>query len=406
LRILIVTQYFWPENFRINSLAKDLYSRGHDVTVYTGLPNYPEGKVFPGYRRFFCYTETYDGIEIKRVPMIPRGNATSFRLAINYLSFALSSSFSALFFLRSEYDVIFVYEPSPITVGIPAILLRKLKKIPILFWVQDLWPESLSATGAIQSKGLLDMVSGLVKYIYNRCDYILVQSNAFIEPIEKCGVNKNKIKYFPNSAEKIYKPIDPININLKLYLPEGFVVMFAGNIGVAQSIETIIKAALILKQYDSIKWVIIGDGRNKDWLKEQIITHQLDSTVYFLKQKPMEDMPGYFSTADVLLATLKNDPIFSLTIPSKVQSYLACAKPIIASIDGETARIIKESGGGLSVPAENAKELANAVLEMYQMTEKERINMGSNGRKYFEENYESERLVEQLEQWMSDSIKA
>lgn len=402
MRILVVTQYFWPENFRINSLAKDLCSRGHEVTVLTGIPNYPKGKIFPGYRNFSWSSETYDGIKIKRVPMVPRGNATAFRLAINYFSFAISSSLYVLFLLKGKYDVIFVFEPSPITVGIPAILIKKLKKIPILFWVQDLWPESLSATGALESKSLISMLSWLVKYIYNKCDYILVQSNAFIPSIEKCGVDKNKIKYFPNSAEKIYKPIDPRKVNLKSDIPEGFVVMFAGNIGAAQSIDTIVNAALILKQHDSIKWVFIGDGRYKDWLKEQITTHQLDNSVYWLKQKPMEDMPEYFSTADVLLATLKNDPIFSLTIPSKVQSYLACAKPIVASIDGETARIIEESGGGLAVPAENAEELANAVLEMCQMTEKERINIGANGRKYFEANYESERLVQQLEQWMSD----
>ena len=405
MRILIITQYFWPENFRINSLAKDLFSKGHEITIYTGLPNYPKGKIFPGYRKFCWSSETYDGIKITRVPMIPRGNASSFRLSINYFSFAISSTLSAFFLLKNEYDVIFVYEPSPITVGIPAIWVKKLKKIPILFWVQDLWPESLSATGAIQSKILLNMVSRLVKYIYNKCDYILVQSNAFVTSIEKCGVHKSKIKYFPNSAEKIYKPVDSNKVNLKADLPKGFVVMFAGNIGVAQSIETIIKAALILKEYNFIKWVIIGDGRNKDWLKKKIVDHQLDSTVYLIEQKPAEEMPDYFSMADVLVATLKDDPIFSLTIPSKVQSYLACAKPIAVSINGETARVIKESGGGISVPAENPKEFANAIFRIYQMSEEDRMNMGLSGRKYFEENYESEKLVEQLEQWMGELRK-
>ncbi len=406
MKVLVVSQYFWPESFRINDLVKDLQSRGHEITIFTGLPNYPGGTIFSGYCKFCWQTEDYKGIEVKRVPLIPRGKGSSMRLALNYFSFALFSCLSAPFSLRKNYDVIFVYEPSPITVGLPAVVLKKIKKIPVIFWVQDLWPESLSATGAVKSTFLIKMVNHLVHYIYHACDLILVQSKAFIPSIMNFGVDKNCIHYFPNSAEKLYRPINGDDMEFIDDLPDGFRVIFAGNIGSAQSIETVLEAAVILKSKSSIHWVIIGDGRKKKWLEDEIVKQQLVSTVHLFGQKPLEDMPKYFAVADVLLATLKQDPIFALTIPSKIQSYLACGKAVVAAIDGETASVIKDSGGGVSVPAENAEKLAAAVLDLYSMSKEERIEMGDRGRQYFEEHFESDKLVNQLENWMINLTQA
>ena len=398
MNLLVVTQYFWPEKFLINELVKDLQAKGHEITVYTGTPNYPEGKVFNGYCKFCWSTENFDGIKVLRVPLITRGKGGSVRLALNYFSFVLFSCVSVPFLVRENYDAIFVFEPSPISVCLPAILIKKSRKIPIVLWVQDLWPESLSATGAIKSNFIIEMVRKLVKYIYQNCNLILVQSRAFTPSIKDKGISGAKISYFPNSAEKLYKPIEKKCVEkIDKEIPAGFRVVFAGNIGAAQSIDTIVDAALLLKEYTDIQWVIIGDGRKKEWLENQVQKNRLDNTVYLLGQKPISEMPYYFSAADILLVTLKRDPIFSLTIPSKIQSYLACGKPIVASIDGESARIIEESRAGVSVPAENAEELSHAVIKMYELQKSELDEMGKNGRRYFEENFESNKLISQLE---------
>lgn len=405
MKILIVSQYFWPEDFRINDLALGLKDKGHKITVLTGLPNYPSGSFFPGYGFFRKLRENYEGIEVVRVPLIPRGKGSGVRLALNYFSFVFFACLLSPFCCRRKYDVIFVYEPSPITVGLPALLLKKLKQAPIVFWVQDLWPESLSATGAVKSAWILRLVEGLVKYIYQGCDLILVQSKAFYAPIEKLGVDKARIQYFPNSAEALYKPVvlehDAAEIAA---MPNGFRVMFAGNIGAAQDFGTILGAAEKLKSYPDIHWLILGDGRMLPWVKDQIAKRGLGGTFHLLGRHPVEAMPRYFALADAMLVTLKKEPIFSLTIPAKVQSYLACGKPLIAALDGEGARIVQEAGAGLTPAAENSEDLANSVLEMYRMSPAERLAMGELGKQYFELNFERSILFDRLDKWF-DNLK-
>ena len=204
MRILIITQYFWPETFRINDLAKGLVDLGHEITVLTGKPNYPDGKFYDGYGFFRKSRDEYCGIEVVRAPVIPRGKGSSIRLVVNYISFAIFASFVALRKCYRSYDLIFVYEPSPITVGIPAILLKKVARVPIIFWVQDIWPESLTATGAIKSKLIIKLVRTLVKVIYKACDLILVQSEAFVSSIRSLGIEESRIRFYPNSAEDFY----------------------------------------------------------------------------------------------------------------------------------------------------------------------------------------------------------
>jgi UDP-N-acetylglucosamine:LPS N-acetylglucosamine transferase len=257
LRILIVTQYFWPENFRITDLASALKDKGHDVTVLTGMPNYPSGKLYKGYSWWKKRNEEVLGIPIIRVPLFIRRDSKSWQLAANYLSFVLSACLLAPWFLRRKrFDAVFCYGPSPITVAIPAILIAKLKKVPLYFWVQDLWPEAISATGAIKSPKILSIVRSMVKRVYQFCDLILVQSKSFIEPVIVVGAKRDKVKYFPNWAESLYKPVKlDMNAPERLEVPNnGFVVMFAGNLGVAQSLDTIIAAADKLKEEKSI-WV-------------------------------------------------------------------------------------------------------------------------------------------------------
>lgn len=401
MHVLIVTQYFWPENFRINDLALGLREKGYEITVLTGKPNYPWGRFFPGYGFFTRRQENYHGVTVVRVPLFPRGDGRPWQLVINYLSFALFASLCGPFFCRGKFDLVFVYEPSPITVGLPALLLKRIKTAPIMFWVQDLWPESLSATGAIQSTWVLKLVEKVVRYIYHGCDLILAQSRAFFLPIERLGVEGSRILYFPNSAEELYRPVTvEQDAPERRAMPAGFRVMFAGNIGRAQDFETILGAAEGLKTHSDIHWVIIGDGRMSGWLQEQVERRKLAETVHLLGRQPLEAMPRYFSLADVLLVTLKKEPIFSMTIPSKVQSYLACGKPLIAALDGEGARIVRESGAGLAPITESPQALADAVLGMYQLPDVERRAMGLRGRHYFEDHFERRMLLERLDGWM------
>jgi len=401
LKVLIVTQYFWPENFRINDLLLGLKEKGHEVKVLTGVPNYPGGRFFTGYNFFGPLFETYEDIPIFRVPLIPRGNGSRVRMLLNYFSFVLFSCIFAPFRRLGSVDLIFIYEPSPITVCLPALLLKKLKSAPVMFWMQDLWPESLSATGAISSDKILKMVDTLVKFIYRGCNRILVQSRAFIEPVMRQGGDPNRILYFPNSAEELYQPVIlEKDTHERAVVPDGFWVTFAGNIGAAQDFGTILDAAERLKDRTEINWVVIGDGRMFSWVKSQVVKRNLKKTVYLLGRYPAEMMPRFFALSDVLLVTLKKEPIFALTIPSKIQSYLACAKPIIAALDGEGASVVEEAGAGVNCPAENPETLADAVLKLYNMSGRERKDMGQKGRSYFEKHFEREMLLDRLDGWM------
>lgn len=405
MNILIVTQYFWPESFRINDLAEGLAERGHNITVLTGKPNYPVGKFFPGYGFLRKGQEQYGNIKIIRSPLIPRGKKNKLQLMLNYISFAFFSSLIG-FLKCKKPDVIFVYEPSPITVGLPAVFLKKIKRAPILFWVQDLWPESVVAVGAVRSPKIVKWLEKLVKFIYARCDLILTTSLAYFDSIKKYDVSDHKLRYFPQTAEKIYSPVhlseDASEIKM---FPAGFRIMFAGNIGIAQDPETIVAAANHLRDYKDIKWLLFGDGSRREWLQSEIERCQLQETVYWFGQHPVDSMPRFFSQADALLVILKKTPVFSLTIPAKIQSYLACAKPIIAVLDGEGRRVVEEAGAGLTVHTEDPHALAQTVLKMYQMDAEERKQMGYNGKVYFDEHFERDVLLNRLETWMCEAVE-
>ena len=405
MHVLIVTQYFWPETFRINGLAQGLAKIGHRVTILTGKPNYPTGRFFEGYSFWNRGRETFAESDVIRVPLVPRGNGSGFRLAVNYLSFALSASLLAPFLVRGPFDVILVYEPSPVTVGLPALVLKRLKRAPILFWVQDLWPESLSATGAVQSKWVLGLVASLVGFIYKSCDLVLVQSRAFVDLVRARGARTDTIRYFPNSADALYCPVEQRTIRASGVLPDGFRVMFAGNVGAAQSFETILAAAEILRDRHAIHWVILGEGRQSRWVREEIVRRGLGHCVHMLGQHPENSMPEWFARADVLLVTLKSDPIFALTIPSKIQSYMACGRPILAALDGEGARVVKEACAGLVVSAEDAAALAEAVLHMSNMPLSEREMLGQNGRRYFLQEFDRDTLLARLDSWMKELVR-
>jgi colanic acid biosynthesis glycosyl transferase WcaI len=404
MRLLVVSQYFWPENFRINDLVADMVGRGHEVTVLTGQPNYPSGQFFPGYGWARPYTEGYQGARVVRVPLVPRGSAGAIRLALNYISFAVFGALGVWLRLRGKFDAVFVFEVSPVTVGIPAIVASRRFKAPILFWVLDLWPESLTAAGGVRSPSVLRAVDRLVKWIYRNCSRVLVQSRAFVPEIARHGVPDSNILYFPSWGESLFQPLQQADYTLLPPLREGFKVFFAGNIGEAQDLPAVLKAAELLRDRTDIHWLIVGDGRMAAWAKEEVQRRGL-SQVHFLGWHPLELMPHFYAAADALLLPLKREPIFALTIPGKLQSYLACARPILAMLDGEGARIVQESGAGFTCPAGDADGLAAQVLNLATMPNDERRAMGCKGRNYYEANFDRTRLFDQLETWLEDAIQ-
>ena len=404
MKILIVSQYFWPESFIINDLAKSLVSQGHEIQVLTGKPNYPDGKVFQGYSAEGCTEEYYDRrISVYRAPLRPRAAGGAKNLLLNYLSFIVNG---LRYFPRAvqgkSFDVIFVFAPSPITSVIPGIFLKWKLDAHLAVWVQDLWPESLSATGFIRNRFLLWIVSWLVRGIYALTDTLLVQSRAFEKPIARYA-HVDKLAYYPNSYM-----MDADSVVSESQLPEAlietleknFCLVFAGNLGTAQSVETLIQAAESLRHLPDCKLILVGSGSMTGWLLEQKNSRELDNLV-LAGRFPPSDMHQFFSRAAGLLVTLKRDEIFSYTIPSKVQAYLAAGRPIVAALDGEGANVVEAAGAGLSCPAEDAHGLSLCIETLYRMPLAEREALGAAGRRYFLENFEmgrqAQRLVDILE---------
>lgn len=409
MKILLVSQYFWPESFIINDLVRSLVNQGHTVQIVTGKPNYPEGKIFQGYTAEGCVNELFEHhVPVHRVPLRPRGAGGAKNLLLNYLTFVLSGLW---FFPRAvkgcSFDVIFVFAPSPITSVVPAIYLKWRLKSHLAVWVQDLWPESLSATGFIRNRLALHLVGWLVRAIYACTDTLLVQSKAFRAPVARYA-REDKILYYPNSHQD--SPLQPatctqVPAELLAQLEQNFCLVFAGNLGTAQSVETLVQAAERLRHLPSCKLVLVGSGSMLGWVEEQKSLRDLDNLILAGRFPPSE-MPQFFSRAAALLVTLKREEIFAYTIPSKVQAYLAAGRPVIAALDGEGARVIEEAGAGLSCPAEDSAGLARCIEQLFHMPAAEREKFGKSGREYFLANFEmtrqSQRLVEILQNRISE----
>lgn len=394
LRVLIVSQYFWPENFRINDVVKSLLEKGVEVKVLTGKPNYPRGKIFSGYRAWGCQRETYQGMDINRIPLRPRGNG-GWRLALNYLSFVVSGLLFAPWMLRKKrFDVIFIYAPSPILQAIPAIFLGWLKRCPVVLWVQDLWPESLSATGYVRNRAVLKLVERVVRFIYRHTDLLLVQSKAFEGPVRALA-SDTPIAYYPNSVDDTFAVPARGELPMVAGLGEGFSILFAGNIGIAQAVGVIVEAASLLKEYADIHFIVLGDGSSREWMLKEARQRGLVN-LHLPGRFPVETMPGFMQKASALLVTLANQPIFAATIPNKVQAYMAAGRPIIACLNGEGARLVVEAGAGLATPAEVPRALADTILHLYRQSPDRREKMGKNGRRYYQEHFDHGRLVDQL----------
>jgi glycosyltransferase involved in cell wall biosynthesis len=299
-----------------------------------------------------------------------------------------------------EFDAILVFAPSPITQAIPAILLKWLKKAKLALWVQDLWPESLSATGFVRNPYLLRAVGWMVRGIYHQCDTLLVQSRAFVEPVAHYA-DRAKIQYYPNSMDiSSPKAVESVPSELLELLEQHFCVVFAGNLGTAQALETIVQAAIHLRDDPNVRLVLVGSGSRLAWLKAQQQAHGLDNLV-LPGRFPMEAMPQIFERASALLVSLSNEPAFAQTIPSKIQAYLAAGRPIIACMNGEGARVVCEARAGLASPAEQVLPLVANIQRISEMGDAERMAMGRSGKAYFDANFEMQRQVEILVKYLA-----
>ncbi len=404
MKLLIVSQYFWPENFRVNDLVSELQTRGHDVTVLTALPNYPEGVVHADFRAAPEKFNEFEGAEVVRVPFLPRGKG-SVRLVLNYASFAIMTASVGAWKLKGRaYDAIFVFQPSPITACLPALWIGRLKRAPVVLWVLDLWPETLSAIGVVRSPKLLGIIGRMVALIYRNCALVLGQSRAFQHNITHYSGDAARFRYFPGWAES------PLQGKLEDVQPapevnefrETFNIVFAGNIGDAQDFPAILDAAELLRERSEIRWLIVGDGRAGEWVSMEIERRNLHHSVKLLGRHPLHRMPAFFRGADALLVTLKRDPVFAMTIPGKVQTYLAAGVPLLAMLDGEGARIIEESGAGLVAPAGDSAALARHVATLAATSDVERKAMGDAAVAYSHREFDRGELVTQLENWLRE----
>lgn len=396
MRLLIVTQYFWPENFIINDLAQCFAEAGHTVTVATGKPNYPSGKIYPGYeKRGFISEKFSQGINVIRIPHCPRHDGRVLALSANFLSFSISGLLLFPCLLRRQsFDAVSFFGVSPLTAALPALLMSRLKKAHLAIWVQDLWPESLSATGYLKSRLVQWPMKAIMRLIYRSSDTLLLQSKAFLSSVSNY-TNAGKIVYFPNPAPRTESHESVLPEALKAHFENSFSVVFAGNLGRSQSLGTIVEAAVLLKGHPQIRFIFVGGGREEDRLKRRISALKLDN-IKMTGHLSRKLMPMIFRLSDALLLTLKGDEALGMLVPSKTQAYLQAGKPIIAAINGEAARLIKESKSGLVCPAQDSEALAEIILTLVSMPDKIRRSMGLAGRQYFEKYFDINNLSKEL----------
>lgn len=382
MKVLTVCQYYDPEPFRITDMCEELVQRGHEVTILTGVPNYPMGKIYPGYEKGQKRVEEKNGVKIIRCLTIPRKTDTLHRL-LNYFSYPISAWFK-VGKLDNDFDVVFTNQQSPVMMCWPAIRYAKKHHKKVVMYCMDLWPASLAA-GGMRDGVVYKFFGWLSKGVYRKMDLILNTSRMFEDYLVKeFGIEKNRIQHLPQYAEEIFDHVGSVKDD---YVD----LMFAGNVGTAQSIDTIIKAAKLVKN-SRVRWHIVGDGKELENLRK--MAEGMDNVI-FHGRKPLEEMPKYYAMADAMLVTLMRDSVISLTLPGKVQTYMAAGKPIICAGDGETKLTIEEAGCGFAVGGEDAQGLAEVVERFVASADKE--SMGGKARAYFDAHYRRENFFDGLE---------
>lgn len=402
--ILVISQYFYPEQFRINDLCTEWVNRGYKVTVVTGIPNYPQGKFYDGYGIRKKRKEIYNGVEIIRIPIIPRGHK-AFMLVLNYLSFVFSGFLWKLF-TRIKADYVFIFEVSPMTQALPGVWYAKKRKIPCYLYVQDLWPENVEIVAGIKSKKILAIIERMVNYIYRNCDKILTTSKSFVQEVQKRVFdNKSKVSFLPQYAEEIYKPVEKADVP-EIPDDNSFKIIFTGNIGMAQGLDILPRVAekiKIVTKFDAasktsdIKFVVVGDGRYKDKLIFEIAARSVEDMFIIIGQQPANRIPELLSKCNAAFLSFMDNFLFSMTIPAKLQSYMACGLPIIASASGESEKIIVEAKCGICSKIGDVESLTNNIILLSNMENSELKKMGQNSLGYCTNNYNKKNIMDQMD---------
>jgi colanic acid biosynthesis glycosyl transferase WcaI len=402
MRILLITQWFQPEPmFKGIPFAKELSKLGHEVEVLTGFPNYPEGEIYKGYKIRWLQRETIDSIPVIRVPLYPSHDKSGFQRFINYASFALSAAIIGPWVVKKA-DVAYVYHP-PGTIGLPAIILKMLRRIPFVYDIQDLWPESLAASGMFTNKFGLWLVDRWCRLVYKVASRIVVLSPGYKKELIERGVRDDKIRVIYNWVDDTMVKSTPKNPALatKLGLSGKFNVVFAGNLGKGQALQSVLTAAEILQKESSrVQFVFVGTGVEAETLKRK--NHDMGlNNVLFIPQQPMSEIGAILALADVLLVHLKDIPLYRTTIPSKIQAYMAAGRPILIGVRGDASDLVVNAKAGFPCIPENAESIAEGVRKFLKMSQQELDTMGENGRKFYQQELSLEvgarRLAEVLE---------
>lgn len=402
-KILVVCQHYWPEGFRINDVCDYFVENNCEVEVLCGIPNYPEGKFFDGYSYFKKRHQVHRKVTIRRAFEVPRGNNTNIRIFLNYVSFPFASLFHIPRLLTKRYDKIYIHQLSPVMMGLAGIIVGRLKKTETTMYVLDLWPENLYSVIPIKNKVLHWLAEKHSHWYYKKADKLVALSNAMQAKLLKAtNKPKEKVIVLPQACEKVYEEIVD-DKNLKNRFKDGFNILFAGNISPAQSFETIIKAAQILKKskITNINWIIVGDGMSRGWLEDEVKKAGLESSFYFEGHKPISDIPKYTGIADVLVGCLVKSDLLEATVPGKVMSYIAAGKPMVLAMDGEVQELINNTiKCGFVGPTEDAVQLATNIKKIYTMSAVQRKAMGKRGRDYHMKYLERNIVLKKLFNFM------
>lgn len=395
MNILLITQYFYPENFKSNDIAFELAKRGHQVDALVGIPNYPEGKYYKGYGLFKKRREVVNGVHIYRAFQTPRGKG-GWRLPVNYLTYVISGCFDVLFhFVWKKYDCVVCHETSPIFQAYPGLLECKLRKIPFYMWVLDIWPDAMRSGGGMKNEKIIAWAERRVKNIYKRCTKILISSKRFTESILPKGDFADKLVYFPNWSEDMLAM--PAEYEIPA-LPEGFKIMIAGNLGKSQNLDAVAEAMVKLRDVPEVKWVFVGDGSQKEWLEQFIQENGLQDCAFTLGRFPLEAMPAFYKKADAMLVTLRAEfPHLGMVVPARLQSYMSAGRPVLAMIGPGGQDIINESDCGYAVDAGDVDALVKVIREKVMMGREDFEAKGHNGRQFFEANFQKENCIDHLE---------
>lgn len=399
--ILVISQFFYPEQFRINDMCCEWVKRGYRVTVLTGIPNYPQGKFYDGYGFLKKRKEVWNEIEIIRIPEIPRGKST-LGMILNYLSFPISGFFWKIF-TKVKADYVFMFETSPMTQCVIGVWYAKKYKIPLYLYAQDLWPENVEVVTGITNPIVIEPIQRMVDYIYKNCNEIFVTSPSFVKAVceRKKKVAENKVHYWPQYAEEFYIPLEKRSVK---EIPEDdcFKVMFTGNVGFAQGLEILPKTAALLKVQDKkVLFCIVGEGRYLTQFKEEIQKLRVEEHFCLISRQPATRIPELLAAADAAFLSFMETKLFEMTIPAKLQSYMACGMPVIAAAGGESKRVIEEAECGVCSPCGDAEALAESIIKMMQLSEEKLQEMQSNSREYFERYFEKQKLMDQMDQYFN-----